>query len=150
MTEEQKVVRSCGECTACCKTHQVEALQKPQGKWCVHCAIGVGCKIYDQRPQECVEYSCEWRNGSGSESDRPDKIGVLVDAVISDDRTEALIRVVEVLEGRIERPRIRRMVQYFLASGLAVYVKPLRGVGELELPLHATNGPMLKRLIESP
>lgn len=148
MTEKEKVVRSCGECTACCKTHQIESLQKPQGIWCVHCSIGVGCKVYDQRPKECREYACEWLKGSGFELDRPDKIGVVVDVMISDDRKEALIRIIEVFEGAIERPRIRQMVEFFLAKGHAVYSQPLRGGGNLELPWQATPGPMLTRLLQ--
>lgn len=148
MTEEMQFVRSCGECTACCKTHRIVALQKPQGKWCPHCSIGVGCKIYDQRPEECREYGCEWIQGSGLESERPDKIGVVVDLLISDDKKEALVRVVEVFEGMIERPRIRQMVEFFLTKGHAVYSQPLRGTGSLELPWHATPGPMLTRLLQ--
>jgi hypothetical protein len=97
-----------------------------------------------------VKYACEWLKGSGFESDRPDKIGVVVDTMISDDGTEALIRVIEVFEGAIERPRIRRMVEFFLAKGIAVYSQPLRGKGDIELPWQATPGPLLRRLMESP
>jgi len=147
MTEERKVVRSCGECTACCKTHRIEVLQKPQGKWCPHCSIGVGCKIYDQRPEECAEYACEWLKGSGFKSERPDKIGVVVDTMISDDRKEALIRVIEVFEGAIERPRVRQMVEFFLAKGIAVYSQPLRGMGDIKLPWGAKPGPILRKII---
>lgn len=149
MIEERMVVRSCGECTACCKTHQIETLQKPQGIWCAHCSIGVGCKVYGQRPEECVEYACEWLKGSGFESERPDKIGIVVDTMISDDRKEALIRVIEVFEGAIERPRIRQMVEFFLTKGIAVYSQPLRGKGDIELPWQTTPGPLLRKLMGS-
>ena len=148
MTEEEMVVRSCGECTACCKTHQIAVLQKPQGKWCSNCSIGIGCKIYNQRPEECEKYACEWLKGSGFESERPDKIGVVVDVLISDDKKEVLIRVIEVFEGAIKRPRIKQMVEFFLAKGYAVYSKPLRGPGDLELPWQAKPGPMLKKLLQ--
>jgi hypothetical protein len=149
MTEERRVVRSCGECTACCKTHYIEELQKPQGQWCIHCSVGVGCKIYDRRPEECRRYACEWLKGSGFESERPDKIGVVVDIMISDDRKEALIRVIEVFEGAIERPRIRQMVEFFLAKGRAVYSQPIHGAGDIELPWGVTPGPLLRKLMES-
>jgi hypothetical protein len=44
----------------CCKVYRIEDLKKPAGKWCSHCAIGVGCKIYDDRPQQCRAFDCVW------------------------------------------------------------------------------------------
>jgi hypothetical protein len=96
-----------------------------------------------------VEYACEWLKGSGFESERPDKIGIVVDTMISDDRKEALIRVIEVFEGAIERPRIRQMVEFFLTKGIAVYSQPLRGKGDIELPWQTTPGPLLRKLMGS-
>ncbi|MDB5633206.1 MAG: hypothetical protein JWR49_2061, partial [Tardiphaga sp.] len=29
----------------CCKVYRIDDLEKPAGKWCVHCAIASGCKI---------------------------------------------------------------------------------------------------------
>ncbi len=149
MTEERKVVRSCGECTACCKTHYIQELQKLPGVWCKHCSVGIGCKIYDQRPTECREYACEWLRGSGLESERPDKTGTIIDTMISDDKREALIRIVEVSENAIERLRVRQMAEYFLSSGVPVYFVPLHGSGNIELPWGFKPGPILKKIIES-
>lgn len=44
----------------CCKVYRIEDLNKPAGKWCAHCAIGSGCKIYDTRPQQCRAFDCVW------------------------------------------------------------------------------------------
>ncbi len=52
--------RSCGTCTLCCKLFDIRELDKPQFEWCKHCAIGQGCKIYDQRPQECRTFNCSY------------------------------------------------------------------------------------------
>jgi hypothetical protein len=52
--------RSCGGCTMCCKVLGITELQKPVGKWCPHCAVGEGCKIYDGRPEECRTFLCAW------------------------------------------------------------------------------------------
>ena len=52
--------RSCGSCTMCCKVLGIKELAKPVGKWCSHCDIGKGCKIYDTRPQECQTFHCLW------------------------------------------------------------------------------------------
>ncbi len=52
------VIRGCDGCTLCCKVMGVSALAKPQGRWCQHCRIGVGCGIYETRPQECITFNC--------------------------------------------------------------------------------------------
>ena len=38
-------------CTACCKILKIRELNKPANTWCKHCNIGVGCGIYDSRPE---------------------------------------------------------------------------------------------------
>jgi len=50
--------RSCTGCTMCCKLLRIEALDKPRLQWCTHCNIGVGCKIYEDRPTECRTFNC--------------------------------------------------------------------------------------------
>jgi hypothetical protein len=67
---EQK--RSCGTCTACCKTHAVPSIEKPPHTWCTHCKIGTGCGIYNARPEECADFTCMWLEGEGRDEDRPD------------------------------------------------------------------------------
>lgn len=52
--------RSCGACTLCCKLVSIDALGKPHGVWCQHCAVGKGCKIYDEKPEECTTFKCLW------------------------------------------------------------------------------------------
>lgn len=59
-----EVARSCGSCTLCCKLFDIRALNKPQFKWCMHCAVGQGCRIYAQRPDECREFNCSWLTDS--------------------------------------------------------------------------------------
>lgn len=50
--------RACNDCTLCCKVLSITELNKPQSKWCDHCNIGKGCKIYDERPAECRHFYC--------------------------------------------------------------------------------------------
>jgi len=52
--------RACGGCTLCCKVLGITALNKPQGKWCTHCKPGNGCGIYQDRPDECRTFLCNW------------------------------------------------------------------------------------------
>ena len=58
MTAPLASIRNCDGCTLCCKVFRVAALDKPQGIWCPHCAIGRGCGIYDSRPTECAAFQC--------------------------------------------------------------------------------------------
>ena len=50
--------RSCAGCTMCCKLLSIESLDKPRLQWCTHCDIGVGCKVYNDRPSECRIFNC--------------------------------------------------------------------------------------------
>ena len=52
--------RSCQGCTLCCKLLGITSLEKAPDRWCEHCAIGQGCKIYDTRPEECRTFHCTW------------------------------------------------------------------------------------------
>jgi hypothetical protein len=52
--------RSCEGCTTCCKLLSIDELKKPAQTWCQHCEIGVGCKIYSERPDDCRTFYCGW------------------------------------------------------------------------------------------
>jgi hypothetical protein len=53
-------MHNCNGCTACCKVLKIRELEKPAHTWCEHCNIGVGCGIYDSRPEACRVYECLW------------------------------------------------------------------------------------------
>jgi hypothetical protein len=68
---------SCGDCTACCTIFAVAKLDKPQQVTCKH-LCGSKCGIYENRPGECAEYFCGWRQGFVTGLDRrPDRWGVV-------------------------------------------------------------------------
>lgn len=72
--------RACGDCTMCCKVLGIDALEKPLGKWCAHCSIGAGCRIYDRRPQECRDYFCAYLTWAEvAEAWRPTKSKIVLD-----------------------------------------------------------------------
>lgn len=59
------VERSCGNCSLCCKLPMIEALNKPADTWCFNCSPGFkGCTIYDNRPEVCAQFQCEWVKGN--------------------------------------------------------------------------------------
>ena len=72
----------CGSCTACCRVYAIPELKKPAGKWCDHCAIGTGCKVYEARPALCVDFQCLWLMSQSKDTPlpaalRPDKCKVV-------------------------------------------------------------------------
>lgn len=61
----------CGSCTACCRVYAIPSLDKPAGKWCEHCAIGEGCKVYETRPALCVDFQCLWLMSQSKDAPLP-------------------------------------------------------------------------------
>lgn len=54
-------LRDCGACSACCFLLSIPTLAKPACLWCGHAERPHGgCGIYENRPDECVAYSCIW------------------------------------------------------------------------------------------
>ena len=46
------VPRKCEDCNLCCKLPNIDNGKfKKDYTWCKNCEIGVGCKIYPQRPK---------------------------------------------------------------------------------------------------
>ena len=55
--------RECGACTVCCTALKIDEtdFKKLAGVTCGHCVNGVGCSIYDHRPDVCQAWHCGWR-----------------------------------------------------------------------------------------
>jgi len=69
-------MNSCDGCTLCCNLEPVTTpeLTKPANRWCEHCEVGKGCRIYDGRPQACRDFQCLWLASDAPPSMRPDRI----------------------------------------------------------------------------
>lgn len=72
--------RSCGACNACCIYLDIDELDKREHQRCRHLRDD-GCSIYQSRPRACKTFFCLWRLGFFAASDRPDKAGLLAQAV---------------------------------------------------------------------
>ena len=84
--------RHCGTCTLCCKLLAVPTLKKPTGKWCEHCDVAKGCRIYDQRPGECRQFTCGFLTlAQLSEAWRPSTCKFVLLVVTADKRLVAYI-----------------------------------------------------------
>ena len=68
--------RKCGDCNLCCKLPHTDF--KKEYEWCSNCEIGVGCKIYETRPQVCKDFSCLWKKGLIEEELKPNKVGFYI------------------------------------------------------------------------
>lgn len=42
---------------------------------CPNCDVGVGCKIYEDRPTPCRTFECSWLKGEVPVEWKPDKVG---------------------------------------------------------------------------
>ncbi|HEX6858726.1 MAG TPA: YkgJ family cysteine cluster protein [Caulobacteraceae bacterium] len=52
--------KSCGDCAMCCKAFEIEAIAKARHTMCGHFKKGVGCGVYEIRPQACRQFVCLW------------------------------------------------------------------------------------------
>ncbi|MEL6665119.1 MAG: YkgJ family cysteine cluster protein [Pseudomonadota bacterium] len=90
-THEPQLVpdRSCDGCTMCCKVLEIDApeLQKPKQLWCTNCSIGTGCQIYEERPDPCRSFYCQYRKDPGlSEEWAPKKSKIIIDYEAENER----------------------------------------------------------------
>ena len=118
------ITRSCGGCTACCKTHIADDMKTQGREYCDDCQIGKGCAIYKRRPFPCKVYRCLWVCGKGKNSDRPDKLGVVMDGRDVSFRGKKIMTVNfwEVEADAILRPRVEQiMIANILAGHIVSY-----------------------------
>lgn len=116
--------RPCGGCTACCKVAAVPEIGKPAGKWCEHCAIGSGCKIYAKRPQACRDFYCLWKvMPDFPEELRPDRCGVVWQ--MTEDGSAAI--ATPDYPERMHATEQQRLVSQFRRAGVKVPLATTRG-----------------------
>jgi hypothetical protein len=79
--------RNCDGCAMCCKLPNIDDLKKPQLGWCPHCVGHSRCGIYEQRPDFCRDYYCEYLlNPDLDERWKPSKSKLLVSFEADKDR----------------------------------------------------------------
>jgi len=115
--------RQCGTCTLCCKVMGIGALNKPAGQWCQHCTPGKGCTIYDERPEECRTFSCDWlRNEALGPEWQPEKSKIVMTS--TDGKIIAYVDPSSPTQWR-KSPffeRLTALMQAALPDGILVYV----------------------------
>lgn len=115
----------CGTCTACCRVFAIPQVAKPAGAWCQHCTVGVGCKIYEQRPTVCRDYECLWlqakkRGERIADELRPDRSKV----VIGQSTNQQIITATQMpgAAGAWQRPRMHEFLKMFVDGGYTVAI----------------------------
>jgi hypothetical protein len=133
-------VNHCGTCTACCRVFAIVEIEKEAGKWCQHCDIGVGCKIYEQRPKPCSEFKCLWLQSQ----ERPQKLGPELRPdrckVVFSPTTDPSIMSAITMHGAPnawDRKPARGLVDKMVKAGLKVVIGPPASTDKLMVD---TNG----------
>ena len=62
----------------CCKVFRIPEIGKPEGRWCGHCDVGSGCRIYDERPEQCRSFECLWLQDATLQADWRPSVSKLV------------------------------------------------------------------------
>ena len=120
------ITRNCGGCTACCKTHIGEEMKTKGGEYCDFCTVGNGCSIYEQRPFACQVYRCLWVCGKGEETDRPDRLKIVMDlkGIKFKGNDVVVMNFWEVEEGAIDQPRVQQIMVANIEAGNIVVSRP--------------------------
>ena len=128
--------RSCGNCTACCKTHEVSEVNSVAGVYCQYCQISKGCSIYEKRPFPCRKYACAWLHGKGEETHRPDRLKIVMDGFgfNFDGNDMFILNFWEVEEGAIYQPGVEQTMVANIQAGNIVVHRPLVGLPTYYFP----------------
>ena len=115
----------CNGCTICCKFMGVDEIEKQRNVWCKHCDIGVGCQIYETRPDSCRVYECVWLKTQSLDMPmapelRPDKSRVVVGTV--NDGEELVLYVSPDQPDAWKRKRFYEFITDMLKKGVSISV----------------------------
>lgn len=104
---------------------KIRELSKPGNTWCQHCKIGVGCGIYDTRPESCRVYECIWlqtqRLGKPIPHElRPDKSHVVIGTANQGD--DVILYVTPDRPDAWKHARFKKLLAEFFSRGISVFV----------------------------
>lgn len=122
--------RECGDCQLCCTVLAIKEVPTSGYTTCRHqCATG--CDIYEDRPNDCMNWSCIWVTDSGSKITRnketPRKIGVFFSNAIDKSQRSSqqilgfpLVLAHEIRPGAADKKLARRAINRFLRRGAVI------------------------------
>jgi hypothetical protein len=93
----------------------------PAGKWCKHCAIGVGCKLWDNGiPDDCKSFVCAYNQVDNISPDlRPDRCKIIFEKV---DNTMLLGTMHPHYNEAYKEKIIQNEIGIFLKRGFSVVI----------------------------
>ena len=108
----------------CCKVLKISELEKPGNVWCRHCSIGVGCTIYETRPEPCRVYECLWLKSQRLEKPialelRPDKSRVVIGT--ANNGEDVILYLDPDRPGAWEKGRFGKLIADWRARGINVF-----------------------------
>lgn len=111
--------RRCGECSACCTTHAVPEILKPEMQACKNLASNGGCGIYGIHPWACRHFRCLWLEGFGEDDERPDKSGIVLGWSVPASQEVATLHIVSVAGTEVPEQQAKEfMLRFQLYFGL--------------------------------
>ena len=123
MTKEKRV---CGTCTACCTVIAIPELSKRSNVTCKFVQDS-RCSIYPCRPRCCSGFSCEWLDGRGTNSERPDISGVVIQQNLIGQTGIEGVHMWEVHQCALSWPAAQRAQKEFIARKIPVVLYPKIG-----------------------
>ena len=102
-------------------------MNKPMHRWCSQCDIGNGCRIYNDRPQDCRNFACLWLvNERMPDELRPDRCKVIFyePSVQPFPETHVDLMLLEEPQtpGRWRRGAVAKAIDYLLSLNLRLCV----------------------------
>lgn len=118
-------MHSCDGCTVCCKVLKIRELDKPANTWCADCKIGIGCGIYETRPESCRVYECIWLQTQSLDKPiaaalRPDRSRVVIGT--TNHGEDVVLYVTPERPDAWRRGEFARLVGEFKGRGIKVLV----------------------------
>lgn len=122
----------CADCTGCCIVFEVKDVPKAFGEPCKHIGntlFGVGCQIYEERPDACKRYVCLYLDSqrrseipSMPESMRPNVCRVVLGWPWGTDRETLFVYPYPGYETAWQKPPIGPYLRDVLAKGAKIVV----------------------------
>lgn len=142
----------CGSCTMCCRVLGIREIKKKPNAWCPHCAVGSGCKIYEERPPSCIEFECIWLQSQDRENPkqrlpaslRPDRCKVVLS--MSTNETVVSASVDLGFPAAWRKPEIYSVIGQFARGGIHIVVGWSESTNKILISRH----PVTDDLVEKP
>jgi hypothetical protein len=110
------MAQECGGCNVCCDVLEIKDVNSKANEMCQHCDIGVGCKIYEARPEPCKDFKCLWLQMERVHMDlRPDNCGVMFEKIADD-------IILGCTSGKFNQDLVLRQIGAFNSEGISVVV----------------------------